>query len=124
MPQIDWYKPCAYNEPRKHLFHREARKRLKALAEALCLKRHEFDIRSNKGGIAVSGEAILHAENLYVQICQPATAGDSGILIRTCKGRGDYGGGANHFLPLSLLDDIGSLADACLTVIARDGGRP
>jgi hypothetical protein len=53
MPKIDWYKPCAYNEPQKHLFHREAKKRLQALATALGLPRHTYDIRSNKGGIAV-----------------------------------------------------------------------
>jgi len=53
MPKIDWYKSCAYNEPQKHLFHREAWKRLQALTEALCLPRSSYSIRSNKAGIAV-----------------------------------------------------------------------
>lgn len=124
MSKINWYKPRAYNEPQKHLFHREARKRLQALAEVLCLPRQSYDIRSNKGGIAVSGEVTLHADHLYVQVCLPATDADSGILIRTCKGRKDYTGDRNNFAPLSCLDDIGALADACLAVLARDGGQP
>jgi hypothetical protein len=74
--------------------------------------------------IAVSGEITLHAATVYVQVCQPATGADSGILIRTCKGRDDYTGGPNNFAPLNLLDDIGALADACLAVLARNGARP
>ena len=124
MTKIDWYKPCAYNEPQKHLFHREARKRLQALAEALCLPRHSYDLRSNKAGVAVSGEITLHGETLYVQICQPATGADSGILIRTCKGQKDYTGGPNNYVPLSYLDNIEGLAGACQRVLERDGGRP
>lgn len=124
MSKIDWYKACAYNEPQKHLFHREAKKRLKDLAEALCLSRGAYDLRTNKGGIAVSGEITLHTDALYVQVSQPATGCDSGILIRTCKGRKDYTGGPNHFAPLRSLDDIGALADLCLSVLARAGGRP
>ena len=124
MKTIDWYQSCAYNEPQKHLFHREARKRLKALAEALKFPREAYDIRSNKAGIAVSGEATLHAENLYVQVSQPATGSDSGILIRTCKGRKDYTGGRNNFAPLSYLDNIGGLAGYCQRVLDQEGGRP
>ncbi len=33
-----------------------------------------------------------------------------GILIRTCRGRRDYTGGANNWAPLALLDDVPSLA--------------
>ncbi|MGX5844765.1 hypothetical protein ACWGTI_29105 [Mesorhizobium sp. ArgA1] len=35
-----------------------------------------------------------------------------GILIRTCNGRKDYTGGANHIVALALLDDIPALAAA------------
>jgi len=73
--------------------------------------------------IAVSGEVTLHHEQLYVQICQPATGCDSGILIRTCRGRKDYTGGRNHFAPLSLLDDIPVLALRCSAVL-QQGGAP
>ena len=33
-----------------------------------------------------------------------------GILIRTCKGRKDYTGGRNFWLPLNRLNDIEALA--------------
>jgi hypothetical protein len=46
-----------------------------------------------EGGVAVSGEAILHGDRVYVQI------GDStcGILARSCAGRRDYHGGPNQW---------------------------
>ncbi len=118
---MNWYAPCAYNDAQKRSFHATGRKRLKALATALGLEAGTYDVRSNLGGIAVSGEATLHGENIYVQICQPATGWDSGILIRTCQGRKDYTGGANHFAPLSRLDDIPRLAHRCRAVL--EGGR-
>ena len=119
---MNWYTSCAYNEAQKRSFHATGRNRLKALATALRLEPGSFDIRSNLGGVAVSGEVTLHGEHLYVQICQPATGADSGILIRACKGRKDYTGGPNNFAPLALLDDIPALAVRCRSVLAR-GGR-
>jgi hypothetical protein len=119
---MNWYTPCAYNDAQKRRFHATGRKRLKALATALGLEAGSFDARSNLGGIAVSGEVTLHGDHLYVQICQPATGVDSGILIRTCQGRKDYTGGANNFAALALLDDIPALAVRCRSVLAR-GGR-
>ncbi len=62
MANFDWIKPSAHNEPQKHRFHREARKRLQVLAEELFLTRHSYGVRSNKGGVAVSGEITLHGE--------------------------------------------------------------
>ena len=119
---MNWYTPCAYNDAQKRSFHATGRKRLKALAAALGLEAGAYDMRSNLGGIAVSGEVTLHGQDLYVQICQPATGWDSGILIRTCQGRKDYTGGVNNFASLALLDDIPALAICCRGVVAR-GGR-
>jgi hypothetical protein len=124
MVSFDWTKPCAYNEPQKHRFHREARKRLQALAEELFLPRHSYSIRSNKAGVAVSGEVTLHGETLYVQVSQSAMGPGMGVLIRTCQGRQDFRGGPNHFLPLSILDDIERLAGKCHRILSRKGGRP
>ena len=121
---MNWTTPCAYNDAQKRSFHATGRKRLKALAMALGLEAGSFDGRSNLGGIAVSGEVTLHGEHLYVQICQPATGADSGILIRTCQGRKDYTGGRNNFLPLSWLDQTGALAGYCQRILDREGGRP
>jgi hypothetical protein len=119
---MDWYKPCAYDDDQKRQFHNAARRQLKALASALSIQPGSFDLRTNRGGIAVSGEITLHADNLYVQVSQPATGADSGILIRTCKGRKDYTGGRNHFAPLSSLDHIDVLTSICRAVL-QEGGR-
>lgn len=107
----DWYANCCYEPERKRLFHTTARARLRKLAAELQLPAGSFDLRSTQGGIAVSGEITLHHERFYVQISQPAIRSDTGILIRTCRGRRDYTGEANHFAPLSLLDDIPTLAE-------------
>jgi hypothetical protein len=113
---MDWYAPCSYEPERKRRFHASARARLRKLAAALRLPAGSFDLRSNQGGVAVSGEVILHHEKFYVHVSQPATRADTGILIRTCRGRRDYTGGANHFAPLSLLDDISALAERVVAV--------
>ena len=51
----------------------------------------------------MSGEVTLHADRLYVQVSQPATGRDTGILFRSCEGRRDYVGGPNNFASLDLL---------------------
>jgi hypothetical protein len=107
---FDFRKPVAYDGEAKRAFHNHARRRLKQLANALGLAPGSFDLRSNLGGLAVSGEATLHADHLYVQACQPATGHDSGILFRTCQGRKDYHGGPNNFASLDLLNQSEDLA--------------
>ena len=117
---MNWYQRCAYDDAQKRSFHLTGRKRLKALATALGFEPGSYEVRSNQGGVAVSGEVTLHHERLYVQICQPASGWDTGILIRSCQGRKDYTGGPNHFAPLSMLDDILTLANRCRAVL-REG---
>jgi hypothetical protein len=119
---MDWYASCSYEPDRKRRFHTVARARLRRLAAELGFPLASFDLRSNQGGIAVSGEITLHHERVYVQVCQPATRADTGILIRTCEGRRDYTGGRNHFAPLSMLDDIPALAARVRTVMATGAG--
>lgn len=117
---FDWYRRCAYDGEQKKAFHRQARIALRALARELRLSPNSFDIRSCVGGIAVSGEAILHGDSIYIQVCQPASGADSGILIRTCEGRRDYEGGRNHLAPLSLLDHPVELAGYVRAVMSGD----
>ncbi len=101
------------------------------LATGLRLRACSFDLRSNKAGIAISGEVTLHHERsepgpltseaaqggsrrgVYIQLSQPAFGGDTsgGVLIRTCRGRRDHVGGLNHFVSLTMLDDIDALSD-------------
>jgi hypothetical protein len=118
---MNWYKSCTYDDAQKRSFHTTGLNRLKVLAKTLGFAPGSFDIRSNHGGIAVSGEVTLHHEQLYVQVSQPATRVDTGILIRICKGRKDYTGGRNNFAPLAMFDDIPALTERCRAVL-RQGG--
>lgn len=106
-------RPTAYEPENKAEFHRVAKRLLKKLH-----KRLEQDgtygkaapIRSNMGGIAVSGEITLHCERLYVQVSQSTMGPQNGIMFRECAGLEDYVGGKNHFAPLTMLDDTEELA--------------
>ncbi len=107
---FDFRKSVSYDAAAKKMFHSRARRQLKHLAAALGLAPGTYDLRSNQGGIAVSGEVTLHGDHLYVQVCQPATGHDTGIMFRTCQGRTDYYGGRNNFISLDALNRPDALA--------------
>ena len=88
----------AEGHERKCAFHRDGRRFLKGLAGALDLARGSFEVRSNLGGIAVSGEVTLHSDTLYVQIAEGLVWPDVQILYRRCRGQRDYCGEMNHFV--------------------------
>jgi hypothetical protein len=123
---MDWMRPCAYDAKHKTAFHRTARTRLKALADAMGWRADSYDLRSNLAGIAVSGEITLHHDAVYIQVSQSALGGTHGILIRSCAGRRDTTGGPNHHAPLALLDDIPALCARVRAVLraARPAGHP
>ena len=108
-----WLTRCAYNGNHKLSWHLEAQDRLRSLAKELGLSDRTYDIRSNMGGAAVSGEVTLHGEELYVQVSQGSGGPAHGILIRTCEGRKDYTGGRNQFAHIMDLEDIKGLARHC-----------
>ena len=105
---------------KRRSFIAQARIALRALAKELRFPESSYDLRSNHAGIAVSGEITMHHDRVYIQVCQPATGADSGILIRTCDGRRDYEGGRNHLAPLSLLDHPAELAEYVRAVMSGD----
>lgn len=94
----------SYNADGKAKFHAEGRKALKRVAAKLGLLPSTFDIRSNQGGIAVSGEVTLHSDHLYIQLYQSCMGPGYEILYRTCKGRKDYTGGPNNQAPIDYLE--------------------
>lgn len=108
--EFDICQSVSYDPDTKRLFHGYARRQLKRLAGALGLSPTTYDLRSNYGGMAVSGEITLHGEQLYVQACQPATGHDTGIMFRSCEGRHDYTGGPNHYVSLNMLHTPEALA--------------
>lgn len=105
MPKFNWNEAVCYKPAEKKEFHRLAKRQLKKLADDMGWKKGEYDLRSNMGGIAVSGEITLHHEDLYIQASQSMAGSDKGLMIRTCEGRKDYTGGRNHFASLTKLDD-------------------
>lgn len=92
-----------YNPEGKSAFAKEAKRQLCRLARALDLSSVEREIRYNEGGIAVSGEATLHSDSLYVQICE--SFGPGSVMYRSCNGRNDYSGGQNHFIDEGVFDN-------------------
>ncbi|CCV16371.1 hypothetical protein [Mesorhizobium sp. STM 4661] len=119
---FDWNRSCSYDNERKRRFHAAVRSRLKKLAAELGLSPKSYDIRSNRAGMARSGEITLHHDRAYIQVGQFGLHSGQGILIRTCNGRKDFTGGANHFVALNMLDDIPALAAAvrAITGVGRD----
>lgn len=98
-------KSFSYNETNKKQLHSAAKKALKVLAEKLNLSKDQYDLRSNQGGVAVSGEITLHTDKLYIQISQSFSGNGIKVLYRTCKGRKDYSGGQNNFTTTDKLVD-------------------
>jgi len=91
---------CVPGSP-KGEFRRLSRRIQAAIAGGLGLAPGTYDLRFNRAGPAISGEATLHAEALYVQF----SSSPLGILYRHCKGRKDYAGDHNHWMPYrDLLD--------------------
>jgi len=101
----------------KELGHKLAKKALKEFAtKYLGLTKDQFDVRSNMGGIAVSGEVTLHTDpfrklGIYVQISQSAIGSGGSIMFRTCTSRKDYTGGPNNWADIKrLIEDPANFA--------------
>lgn len=82
---------AGYNEEAKADFKRFSLSLLRSIAKDLQLSKDSYSIRFNAGGIAVSGDAILHSDSFYLKI------GEMGVMWRTCKGQKDYTGGPNQW---------------------------
>jgi len=96
----------SYNHDGKERWHRLAKQVAKALAKKLGLRNGEYDIRYNRGGIAVSGETYLHADWIYVQLDISCLGAHMGFMYRSCKGQTDYTGGQNRWMQWDELLDL------------------
>ena len=91
-----------YNQEQKVQFLNMSRRLGRILAERLGIS--NYDLRTNKAGIAVSGEVTLHTDTIYVQLGQGFI--NNGFLARKCNGKKDYVGGSLWFISyLSKKDD-------------------
>ena len=84
----------------KRYFHLVGSRVLRAIATAIGLGKDECEVRSNKGGIAVSGEVTLHADNLYIQF---SVNGTGKFMYRHCESQKDYTGGTNQWFSFEKL---------------------
>lgn len=111
----------SYDAWRKQAFHRAGKRLLKRIADQLGLTKGLYDLRSNLGGIAVSGEVTLHTDTLYLQLSQGVLwRGEGMILFRRCNGSKDYSGHANHFMLVErLLEE--KAADRFITTLKTLG---
>jgi len=102
--------PVAYNESAKREFLRTGEQMAILLASKMGLNEDQYDVRVNKGGPAVSGDVVLHTDAHYVRLSQSPGILESGFLVRSCKGRGDFVGGRNHFVKW---EDLRNLDKVC-----------
>lgn len=90
-----------YNEERKETYRLLGKRILSHIVSRLGLQPGQYEIRWNPGGIACSGDHILHTEKFYLSFCD--NVGLGGFYWRTCKGMKDYCGGANQILSWSFV---------------------
>lgn len=109
----DLYGQCSYNDVNKARWKVLSVRFLKALRSELGI---DAPIRFNPGGIAVSGDAIMHGDQIYVSFNADTL---KWILYRTCKGRKDYTGGPNHryFFDQLRVDGVRGLAEAIRSLL-------
>lgn len=94
-------KDYGYCDPAdKKLLHSRSMRFLRELAAELGYQPGSYDVRSNKAGIAVSGEITLHTPDLYVQVCEDFFGPGMQLMIRGCKHRKDYTGHTNRFVKI------------------------
>jgi hypothetical protein len=100
---------CSYNDQNKQEFRRLGMKLARELRKELGLT-ESADVRYNAGGIAVSGDVTLHADNFYLQFNADGISSGLGIMYRHCNGRKDYGAGTgtpNHWYRWNYLQTFG-----------------
>jgi len=112
-----------YNAPAKAEFRLSAMAALLRLRKELGYTADGCSVRFNAGGIAVSGEATLHSNSLYVQVSQSNIGGCDAVLFRTCSSQTDYAGGANHWASAEALEDTEGFAER-LRALLRNTPRP
>ena len=84
---------CGYNSELKAEYQRLGKKILKKIVDCLGLKRGEYRLSWNPGGIAVSGDHTLHTDKFYLALSDNCNMGS--FYYRTCSSMRDYCGNQN-----------------------------
>lgn len=85
----------------KALMHSKGKTLMREIAKRMDPDFGDFTVRSNSGGIAVSGEVTLHAEHLYVMLSDSSTGQGLQMMYRSCASRKDCVGAQNNWVKLS-----------------------
>lgn len=95
----------SYNEERKEEYRKLGKRILTAIVSMVGLKKGEFTISWNPGGIACSGDHTLHTDRFYLALHD--NCGTGWFYWRTCNGRKDYSGGPNQIYHWTTLTAYG-----------------
>src|SRR3546814_833210 len=97
----------SHDDPSTRPFPSDALAFLCRLADALALDERSYDIRSNKGGPAVSCELPLHGQDVWVQLSLGLSGPDREVCFRKVQGRDDPLGDRNFWASIRELFDPG-----------------
>lgn len=97
------YRGVSYDEAAKRVFHREGRQAMCRLAEALELEPGSYDVRSDKGGVAISGDITLHGEDVWVRLSLSPFGAGREVAFRRVNGRTDHFGDRNRWASINEL---------------------
>ena len=91
----------SYHDCNKKTFRRLSLQLLRSIVKHLDLPAKTVTVRFHSGGIACSGDAILHHVDVYLYINgDSCIGGQLRILGRTCKDQNDHTGGRNQWFLL------------------------
>ena len=119
---VEAFEEAPYGDPvHKQTISKMGKAALRKVAEAMGLSKADYRVDYNPGGIAVTGEVMLHTDFVYVQICHGFGHSPVTILIRACKGRKDYCGLDNNYLSVHALENPKGMAETLMD-LARSRG--
>jgi len=70
----------------------------KMIVKELGLIPSQYDLRTNRAGVACSGDVHLHTDTLYVAFEQTSICREFGFMYRSVTGRRDFTGGQNRWM--------------------------
>lgn len=117
------HRGVAFDDDAKRLFHQQGKRAMRELAGALGLADGSYDITTNKGGPAVSGEITLHGEEVLVQLSINSMGPGHEVVFRRVRGRRDHIGDANRWTSVRDLLAPQQFADRLIREL-RLSGQP